>query len=156
MMESDGFGLDVCPPAVVAGLVRPPGRPLGVTRVRDPAIIVVVVDDSDDDELVSVLARASRVPAANLRASWAFEFTPGQVRLTLADPRGGFRRDWHASRLSSQIVTAARERHYVAILPDELAGDLSSGVDVCRLAGSAVVQSSATTALTMAWMLTAH
>jgi hypothetical protein len=127
-----------------------------VTRVRDPAIIIVVVDDSDDDELVSVLARASRVPAAHLQASWAFEFTAGQVRLTVAVPRGGFRRDWHASQLSDSIISAARERHYVAILPDELAGDVSSGVDVCRLAGSAVVQSSTTTALTMAWMLTAH
>jgi hypothetical protein len=156
MVESDGFGLDDCPPAVVAGVLRPPRPPLGVTRVRDPPIIVVVVDDSDDDELVSVLARASRVPAAHLRASWAFEFTAGRLRLTLADPRGGFRRDWHASQLSGPIATAARARHYVAILPDELAGDLSSGVDVCRLAGSAVVQSSATTALTTAWMLTAH
>jgi hypothetical protein len=156
MVESDGFELDAGPVAVVAGVVRPPGRPLGVTRVRDPAIIVVVVDDSADDELVSVLARASRVPAADLRASWAFEVTAGQVRLTLADPRGGFRRDWHASPLSNPIVSAARERHYVAILPEELAGDVSSGVDVRRLAGAAVVQSSATTALTMAWMLTAH
>jgi hypothetical protein len=140
----------------MAGVVRPPRPPLGVTRVRDPAIIVVVVDDSEDDELVAVLAHASRVPAANLRASWGFELTVGQVRLTLVDPRGGFRRDWHASRLSRPIVNAARERHFVAFLPDELAGDISSGVDVCRLAGSAVVQSSATTALTMAWMLTAH
>jgi hypothetical protein len=156
MVESDGFELDVCPPAVVAGVVRPPGRPLGVTRVRDPAIIVVVVDDSDDDELVSVLAHASRVPAADLRASWAFEVTAGQVRLTIADPRGGFRRDWHVPQLSNPMVSAARERHYVAILPDELAGDLSSGLDVCRLAGAAVIHSSATTALTMAWMLTPH
>jgi hypothetical protein len=72
MVESDGFGLAVCPPAVIADVIRPPKSPLGVTRVRDPAIIVVVVDDSDDDELVSVLAHASRVPAAHLRASWAF------------------------------------------------------------------------------------
>jgi hypothetical protein len=156
MAEWEGSGLDVCPPAVLAGVVRPPRAPLGVTKVHDPPIIVVVVDDSEDDELVSVFARASRVPADHLRASWAFELTAGQVRLSLADPRGGFRRDWHASQLSSAIVTAARERHYVAILPEELAGDLSSDVDVCRLAGSAVVQSSATTALTMAWMLTAH
>lgn len=124
--------------------------------MRDPAIIVVVVDDSEDDELVSVLARASRVPAAHLRASWAFEFTAAQVQLTLADPRGGFRRDWDVSGLTSLAATAARERHYVAILPDELAGDLSSRLDVGRLAGSAVVQSSATTTLTMAWLLTAH
>jgi hypothetical protein len=156
MVESDGFGLDVCPAAVVAGVVRPPRPPLGVTRVRDPAIIVVVVDDSDDDEFVSVLARASRVPAAHLRASWAFELTAGQVRLTLADPSGGFRRDWHASELTGPIAAAARERHYVAFLPQELAGDVSSGVDVRRLAGSAVVRSSATTALTTAWMLTTH
>jgi hypothetical protein len=140
----------------MAGVVRPPRPPLGVTKVPDPAIIVVVVNDSDDDELVSVLARASRVPAADLRAAWAFEFTTGQLRLTLVDPGGCFRRDWHASQLSGPIVAAARERHYVAFLPDELAGDFSSGVDVCRHAGSAVVKSSATTALTMAWMLTAH
>jgi hypothetical protein len=156
MVESEGFGPALCPPAVVADVVRPPRSALGVTRVRDPAIVVVVVDDSDDDELVSVLARASRVPAARLRASWAFEFTAGQVQLTLADPRGDFRRDWDVSGLTSLAATAARERHYVAILPDELAGDFSSHVDVSRLAGSAVVQSSATTALTMAWMLRAH
>lgn len=156
MVESDGCGLAVCPPAVVVGVVRPPKPPLGVTRVRDPAIIVVVVDDYADDELVSVLARASRVPAAHLRASWAFELTGGQVQLTLADARGHFRRDWDVSGLTSLAATAARERHYVGILPDELAGDVSSPVEVCRLAGSAVVQSSATTALTMAWMLTAH
>jgi hypothetical protein len=40
-----------------------------------------------------------------------------------------------------------------SILPEELAGDLSSRIDVARLAGSAVVHSPATTALTTAWML---
>jgi hypothetical protein len=154
MVESGGSGLAVCPPAVVAGVVRPPQAPLGVTKVRDPAIIVVVVDDSDDDELVSVLAHASRVPADHLQASWTFDLAAGQLQLTLADSRHDFRRDWDVSGLTSLAGTAARKRHYVAILPDELAGDLSSPIDVSRLAGSAVVQSPATTALTVAWMLT--
>jgi len=152
MVESGGLGLAVCPPAVVAGVVRPPQAPLGVTRVRDPAIIVVV-DDSDDDELVSVLAHASRVPADHLQATWTFDSAAGQLQLALADSRRDFRRDWDVSGLTSLAVTAARKRHYVAILPDELAGDLLSPIDVSRLAGSAVVQSAATTALTVAWML---
>ena len=139
MTDSDDFIQDAVEAHGVAAI-----HPAGV-----PPVIIVVVDDSEDDELVSIIARASKVPAEDFTGGWDGSPRDG-ARFTLQRLSGGFQRRWLLPGINHDLVACAQEPHYVAVLPAEIAGDLSGFADINRLGGAIIVAAEATDALRIA------
>jgi hypothetical protein len=131
---------------VRAGAV--PKRP----GVNLPAVVILVVDDSDDDKLVSIIANADTAPTEDFGGSWRGTLS-GAVTFTLTRLSGGFERQWPLTALAQEIVDASVQDHYVAVLPEDLAGDLSNFTadDLNRLRGGMIVATYGTQALALVW-----
>jgi hypothetical protein len=123
---------------------------LGIALVvgSDPPLIILVVNDSMDDELVSVIAHATNAPADDFVGAWAARLYPAiTVRFTLARLSGGFERQWTLDAVNHEIAKATSVQHLVAVLPDEIAGDLSRFTDLSRLGAAVIVSTSRSPAL---------
>jgi hypothetical protein len=124
---------------------------IAAVAIQPVPMIVLVVDDSQDDELVSVIAAAKKVPADDFGGGWGSRVFPQvAARFTLERLSGGFIRRWILPGLDDQIIEISQQPHYVAVLPKELAGDLSQFTDVSRLGGAIIAAVHPTVALVAA------
>jgi len=121
---------------------------LGVAPVpRNPPelpVLVLVVDDADDDELVAIMAEVDEVPASGFRGDWGnvLESSPdGPVTFKFRLRRDdGSERAWTYEGPPKEMVDLiASGNHDVAILPRELAGNLSD-FNPLALAGALIVE----------------
>lgn len=118
---------------------------LGMALVGD--VVILVVDDSEDDELVAEIAQeveADIVPSQRFGGGWSTQAKLMSktllLKFHLIRIGGGMERQWTVPEAPAGILDAISEGpHYVAVLPRELAGDLTE-VNPASVGGAMIVQ----------------
>jgi hypothetical protein len=111
-------------------------------REDEPSIIILVVDDTGDGELTSVFAREDHVPSPNFGGVWGSGQQDGYwlVAFHLVELGGGIERQWYTSNIHRPLLEAVLEvPHFVAIIPEEIAGDAKTPEDIAPRFGGALI-----------------
>jgi hypothetical protein len=115
-------------------------------------MVVLVVDDSGDDELAAVIAEATNVPADGYGGGWAAQVTQDTltVKFILVREGAGWERAWTFPDPPADMLDAITGgEHNVAVLPRELAGDLTE-LNPASLGGSIIIDAQPSEAVTAA------
>lgn len=120
--------------------------------------VILVVDDADDDGLVAEIAKEVEtdiVPSQRFTGGWSSQAKLMQksllLKFHLVRLEDESERKWTVPQAPANILDAiSGGTHYVALLPRELAGDLTE-VNPASIGGAMIVQCEASAAVKKAW-----
>jgi hypothetical protein len=96
-------------------------------------MVVLVIDDSGEDDITAAIAAtAADAPFAHdFSGEWGFfeDRTGSVLRFTLKSAAGAAHRRWLIDHPRDVMVALLNRDHVVVLMPAEIAGDLSDGVD---------------------------